>query len=207
MKRVPIRLLCFETCADYNRQLQPYIRRLQMNHRVLASLVVVVLLIAVVDESPLPGQKKCTPAHTPDGHPDLQRIWGFATITPLERPSELAGKQFFTEKEAVEYEKQFLTRNNRDRRDGPTEADVSRAYNDFWWDSGNKVVSTRRTSLITDPPDGKLPALTAAAQKRAAERAEARRLHPMDGPENRPLAERCLVWATAAPPRLRSAHH
>ena len=124
-----------------------------MNHRVLASLVGVVLLIAVVAESPLPGQKKWTPAHTPDGQPDLQGIWGFATITPLERPSELAGKQFFTEKEAVEYEKQFLTRNNRDRRDGPTEADVSRAYNDFWWDSGNKVVSTRRTSLITDPPD------------------------------------------------------
>ena len=178
-----------------------------MNHRVLASLVGVVLLIAVVAESPLAGQKKWTPAHTPDGQPDLQGIWGFATITPLERPSELAGKQFFTEKEAVEYEKQFLTRNNRDRRDGPTEADVSRAYNDFWWDSGNKVVSTRRTSLITDPPDGKLPALTAAAQKRAADRADARRLHPTDGPENRPLAERCLIWGTAGPPILPSAYN
>ena len=178
-----------------------------MNHRVLASLVGVVLLIAVAAESPLAGQKKWTPAHTPDGQPDLQGIWGFATITPLERPSELAGKQFFTEKEAVEYEKQFLTRNNRDRRDGPTEADVSRAYNDFWWDSGNKVVSTRRTSLITDPPDGKLPALTAAAQKRAADRADARRLHPTDGPENRPLAERCLIWGTAGPPILPSAYN
>jgi len=171
------------------------------------TLIGVVLLIMVVALAPLAAQKKWAPAHTPDGQPDLQGVWGFATITPLERPRELAGKQFFTEKEAVEYEQEFLKRNNRDRRDGPTDADVSRAYNDFWWDSGNKVVPTRRTSLIVDPPDGKLPALTPAGQKRAADRAEARRLHPMDGPENRPLAERCLVWATAGPPMLPSAYN
>lgn len=157
--------------------------------------------------APVSAQKKWTPAHTPDGQPDLQGVWGFATITPLERPAGLAGKQFFTEKEAVEYEKGFLERNNRDRRDGPADADVSRAYNDFWWDSGNKVVPTRRTSLIVDPPDGKLPALTPEGQKRAGERAEARRLHPYDGPEDRPLQERCLSWATAGPPILPSAYN
>src|SRR5439155_5820146 len=128
-------------------------------------------------------------------------------IPPLERPADVKRKEFFTESEAFEYEKDFLKRNNRDRRDGPTEGDVSRAYNDFWWDSGDKVVSTRRTSLIVDPPDGKLPALTPAAQKRAAERAEARRLHPADGPENRPLQERCLAWTTAGPPILPSAYN
>src|SRR5215472_5073376 len=105
------------------------------------ALVGVVLLIALVAVVPVAGQKKWTLAHTPDGQPDLQGVWGFATITPLERPADLAGKQFFTEKEAVDYEREFLKRNNRDRRDGPTEADVSRAYNDFWWDSGNRVVS------------------------------------------------------------------
>ena len=157
--------------------------------------------------APLSAQKKWTPAHTPDGQPDLQGVWGFATITPLERPTELAGKQFFTETEAVEYEKGFLERNNRDRRDGPADADVSRAYNDFWWDSGNRVVPTRRTSLIVDPPDGKLPALTPEGQKKAGERAEARRLHPYDGPEDRPLQERCLGWATAGPPILPSAYN
>jgi hypothetical protein len=171
------------------------------------ALVGVVLLIAIVAVAPVAGQKKWTLAHTPDGQPDLQGVWGFATITPLERPAELAGKQFFTEKEAVDYEREFLKRNNRDRRDGPTEADVSRAYNDFWWDSGNKVVSTRRTSLVVDPPEGKIPALTPAGQKRAAARAEARRLHPADGPENRPLAERCLMWGTAGPPILPSAYN
>jgi hypothetical protein len=171
------------------------------------ALMSVVLFIAVSAVAPLGGQTKWTPAHTPDGQPDLQGVWSFATITPLERPAELAGKQFFTEKEAVEYEKEVLKRTNRDRRDGPADADVSRAYNDFWWDSGNKVVTTRRTSLIIDPPDGKLPALTPAGQKRTADRAEARRLRPYDGPEDRPLAERCLVWGTAGPPILPSAYN
>src|SRR5215470_16227961 len=107
-------------------------------------LISVVLFTAVFAVAPATAQKKWTLARTPDGQPDLQGVWGFATITPLERPNELAGKQFFTEKEALEYEKEFLTRNNRDRRDGSAEADVGRAYNDFWWDSGNKVAFTRR---------------------------------------------------------------
>src|SRR5262249_16634202 len=89
----------------------------------------VVLLIAVLSAVPLAGQKSAT-ARTPDGQPDLQGVWSFATITPLERPPELAGKQFFTEKEVVDYEKDVLQRTNRDRRDGPADADVSRAYND-----------------------------------------------------------------------------
>jgi hypothetical protein len=173
--------------------------------RFFSSFIAVLLFTAT-----LTGQapkKTWTPPNTPDGQPDLQGIWGFATITPLERPGDLKGKDFFTGNEAAEYEKKFLESNNRDRRDGPTEADVSRAYNDFWWDSGNRVVWSNRTSLIVDPPDGKLPALTAAGQKKAAERAEARRLHPFDGPENRPLQERCLIWTTAGPPILPSAYN
>jgi hypothetical protein len=167
----------------------------------------VVLFIAVLAAAPLAAQKKFATALTPDGQPDIQGVWTFATITPLERPADLAGKAFFTEAEVAAYEKDVLARTNRDRRDGPADTDVGRAYNDFWWDSGSRIVPTRRTSLIIDPPDGKIPALTPAAQKRAAERTEATRLHGYDGPENRPLQERCLSWTTAGPPILPSAYN
>ncbi len=147
------------------------------------------------------------PPRTPDGQPDLQGIWTNATITPLERPPELAGKPFLTEKEAAEYEKEVRQRSNTDRRNVPAEVDVSLAYNDAWYDRGTKVVGTRRTSLIVDPQDGRVPPLTPAAQKRIAEAREHARQHPADGPEDRSLPERCLVWPTAGPPMLPSFYN
>ena len=128
------------------------------------------------------------------GHPDLQGTWSTATITPFERPAELAGKEFFTSVEAAEFERLTLERENRDRRDGTAEADVARAYNDFWWDRGTRVVPTRRTSLVVDPPDGRVPALTAEAQQRLAVAAELRKQRgPADHPEDRSLWERCIA--------------
>lgn len=147
--------------------------------------------------------KKWTPPQTEDGHPDLQGIWSNAIITPLERPAEFADKPFLTEQEEAAYEKQVRQRNDVDRRDAVgTEADVARAYNEAWYDRGSKTVKTRRTSLIIDPPDGRIPPLTAEAQRRAAARAEARRLHPADGPEDRALNERCILTVTTGPPML-----
>jgi hypothetical protein len=146
---------------------------------------------------------KWTPSHTPDGHPDFEGIWSNATITPLERPVELAGKATWTEQEAAAYEKQVGERNNVDRRVAVgTQADVALAYNDAWYDRGTKTIKTLRTSLIIDPPDGRIPALTPAAQKKLRDRAEARRLHPADGPEDRALNERCLLTASTGPPML-----
>jgi hypothetical protein len=128
------------------------------------------------------------------GHPDLQGVWSASTITPLERPADLADKAFFTPEEAAEYERRTLERTNRDRRDGGADADVARAYNDFWWDSGTRIVPTRRTSLIVDPPDGRIPPLTAAAQAAQASQAAARKLRgPADNPEDRSLWERCIA--------------
>jgi len=130
---------------------------------------------------------------TPDGQPDLQGVWTNATITPLERPAELAGKEFLTEAEARDFEKSAFAQINSERRDGGPEVDVGRSYNEFWRDRGTKVVANRRTSLITDPPDGKIPALTPAAQKIQADARTYQRLHPADGPEDRNLWERCLT--------------
>src|SRR5262245_59912816 len=144
---------------------------------------------------------------TPDGKPDLQGTWSFATITPIERPANLAGKEFFTEQEAAAYEKDVVERNNKDRRDGSAEADVGRAYNDFWWDSGTKVVKTRRTSLVIDPKDGKIPPMLPAARERQQERQSLNRGHEFDGPENRPLPERCLVLQGAGPPITPTAYN
>ncbi len=138
----------------------------------------------------------------PDGKPDFQGVWTSATITPLERPADLGNKQFFTQEEAAQWTRQFLRANNRDRRDGPAQVDVGRAYNEFWFSRGDAVVPTLRTSLIIDPPDGKIPALTPDGLQRAAARAEAQRLHPADGPEDRSLAERCLIWPVAGPPMI-----
>ena len=127
---------------------------------------------------------------TADGQPDLQGIWSFATITPLERPPELAGKEFFaTDKEAADYEADVRKRNNMDRRDGPAEQDVGRAYNDFWYDRGTKIAKTKRTSLIIDPRDGKIPPLTPAARERR-------------GDDSRQIVDTSLmVPRTAAPGR------
>jgi hypothetical protein len=138
-----------------------------------------------------------------DGHPDIQGVWNFSTLTPLERSAEFAGRATMTAAEAAAYERRTLERNNRDRREATPEADVSSAYNEFWWDRGTTLATVRgekRTSLIVDPPDGRIPALTAEAQQRASARADARRQHA-DGPEDRSLGERCLMF-NAGPPML-----
>ncbi len=186
-----------------------------MSRRFVAFTGAVAAMIAVVWPAPvsMAGQassaaaKARTPPTTLDSRRDLQGIWTNATLTPLERPRELAGKEFFTEKEAAEYEKQVRERTNADRRDSDSEADLAVGYNDVWWDRGTRVVSTRRTSVIVDPPDGKIPPLTSEAQKKAAARAEARRLHPADGPADLSLDDRCIVRRNSGPPMLPAGYN
>ena len=157
-----------------------------MSFRCLASVVGLATVIMVAPLAPIAaaGQtqpaepNRSTPPRTSDGQPDLQGVWNYSTVTPLERPRELAGKEFLTEEEAAAFEaERVLSRNadlNRDELIGlvtdrrvvngtPETRDLALAYNDFWWDRGTKVVGTRRTSLVIDPPDGRIPALTEAA--------------------------------------------
>ncbi len=173
---------------------------------ILGAAVLVFTATELRSETPAAAKatsgKSWTPARTPDGQPDISGVWTNSTLTPLERPAELAGKEYLTEQEAADYVRRTLQQVNSDRRDGGTQADVGRSYNEFWRDRGNGLVSDRRTSLIVDPPDGRIPALTPAAQKRVDENRAWMQEHSTDGPEGRSMAERCISWATAGPPML-----
>ncbi len=171
----------------------------------VAACVAAVLAVQAAGQAPQKASvaKNWNPPRTPDGKPDLQGVWTNVTLTPLERPSELKDKAFFSSPaEADQYVKDLIQRTNADRRDGGADADVGRAYNQFWYDRGTKVIPALRTSLIVDPPDGKIPALKPEAQARLTAAADARRLHPADGPESRSLTERCIIWPTVGPPML-----
>ena len=162
-------------------------------------------LAAVLMTGPVLGQgaSKVVP-RTADGKPDLQGVWSFATLTPLERPAEFAGKPTLTADEAAAYAKGIQQRRNADRRDGGAAADVSRAYNDTFYDYGTGA--SNQSSLIIDPKDGKLPPLTPDGQKRRQARAAAMS-RPATGPEDRSLGERCILGFNAGPPMLPSAYN
>ena len=129
---------------------------------------------------------------TPDGQPDLQGVWDYRTATPLERPAQFAGKEFLTDQEIAEYERRAAA---RDDGRPPDDARSDPSVHPPWWlDYGRSVVGTRRSSLVVEPPDGRIPALTADAQKRAADRrAASRGRGPADAPEDRSLWERCIT--------------
>jgi len=122
---------------------------------------------------------------------DLGGIWTNATITPLQRPPELAGKPTLTEAEAAAYERKAVQSGDSDRRAASALADLNLAYNDVFFDRGTRLArvhGTIRTSLIVDPPDGKIPTLTAEAQQRSSARRNS-----FDSVKDRPLGERCLL--------------
>jgi hypothetical protein len=180
-----------------------------MRQRLLISFGVVAILSLVAASVAGQNAQKKTVLRTPEGRPDLQGIWDFRTVTPLERPPEFAGKATLTAAEAAEYERKRVDAANVDiNRDKtargnvngtPVTSDVASAYNDFWYDRGTKVVGTRRTSLIIDPADGRLPPLTPEAQKRLQE-ADNWRERPAEGPEDRSVSERCIMGFNAGPP-------
>jgi hypothetical protein len=136
--------------------------------RLLTAAGTAALAAALLASSPAAAQTY-TPPRTPDGQPDLQGVWTNETITPLERPPNLAGKPFYTPEEVAALEKQAAERRaNSDRK--PSGTDVG-TYNQFWFDSGTKVVSSRQTSLVIDPPDGRVPVKPDAEKVRDANEA------------------------------------
>lgn len=157
-----------------------------------------------------PGGNYVVP-RTQYGQPDLQGIWSNAVVTPLQRPEEFGDKAFLTDEEAEEYERRQVAARNRDNRSADRGLDVRNAYNDFWWDSGENVVVTRRTSLIIDPPNGRIPERTPAALRRLAAEPDTRNpdtyMQHTGGPEDLDLMTRCIRINSAGPPMLPSAYN
>ncbi|PWU07697.1 MAG: hypothetical protein C5B51_09525 [Terriglobia bacterium] len=154
------------------------------------------------------GATKPAVPHTPWGDPDLQGVWNDATSTPLQRPTGVKDKDILTDEEAVGFEDQLANDLSRDRRDGGNEIDVNRAYNEHWMDSRRlKITQDRRTSLIIDPPDGRIPALVPLSperQKARAARAAANNRFNAGLPEDyvdMSLPVRCII-RTDSPPYL-----
>jgi hypothetical protein len=131
------------------------------------------------------------------GRPDLQGVWGFATVTPLQRPSQFGNRDVLTAEERTKLEDEAVRNQFVDQ--APPPGDTG-AYNRFWVDAGTRVVKTGRTSLIVDPPDGRMPPLTSYGRDReAALEAKAK---VAAGPEDLTTWDRCLVGFNAGPPMI-----
>jgi hypothetical protein len=129
---------------------------------------------------------------------NLDGMWNSATVTPLERPRELRDKPFFTPEEAATWERQVAKNNEEPPPDAPRRG--TGTYNTFFREFGTETVKTRRTSIVTEPADGRIPALVPAAAEAWRQRVE-RQKH-VEGPEDMGLQDRCLAFATAGPPML-----
>ena len=180
----------------------------------LAVVMVVVFASSTVAGQASSAGAKATPAaeqtytapRTPDGQPDLQGVWENNDATPFERPEELHGRQFLTDAEVASLKSRAAELFNgetdaafgdqlflaaiKDAEDFKS-SDTTGNYNHFWivdrqWDN--------RTSVVSDPADGRMPALSPEGEKKRAAQAERRKMHPADGPEDLPLSHRCVTF-------------
>ena len=151
------------------------------------------------------------PGRTPWGAPDLQGVWDFRSLTPMERPTDLAANETFTEETAAEFSEQEIGRRSRD---SDTSGRVV-PYNDFWFDEGT-TVTTDRTSLLIDPPDGRIPVMTPTAAAKIAEVRRARRGVDPDAPTPGGFVEdlgagglrvRCVLGFNSGPPMTPGAYN
>ena len=189
-----------------------------MNRRFRLSVGAAAVAVAFLLPAAAPAAAQDPAPRTPWGHPDLQGVWDFRTITPLERPAELADREFLTAEEAASLEQDVAARDARlldrapertaaggnvDRRDDGTPG----FYNNFWLDTGTSTIGTRRTSLVIDPPNGRLPDLTPSGERRAEAQRAYQLEHPADSWLDLDAGDRCLLGLNAGPPIVPAAYN
>ena len=193
---------------------------------IAAAIVAAVGIAAALNLAPAadraPAGGGAAPWRTAFGHPDLQGVWALQTLTPLERPQEFAGRATLTEEEAAQIEEEAARNRWQEgtledhveaRRleaagEIPSTSDSTAAaasiaiggFNQIWYERGTAVTRTRQTSLIIDPPDGRMPALTPEGEKMRRDLLAAMEIPA--GPEERSLPERCIIGSKQGPPML-----
>ena len=174
-----------------------------MSMRLLPTSILGLALIALT-AGPLMAQSKPSPLpRTADGKPDFQGFWENATYTPFERPEQFKDREFFTPEEAQAYTKQRVD-------DFLDQDDSVPHYDDAIWmlEKGGKGLTSLRTSIVVEPKNGRMPPMNAEGQKRAQERAAARKLvDPFTSAQTRSLSERCIYWAHEGPPVLPTGYN
>jgi len=175
-----------------------------MKYLHMPGLDTVATVLAMLSLLPsLAGAQIAEPPKTAWGQPDLQGVWDFRTITPLQRPEQFGDRAFLTTEEAATLELEAVSRDDRllhaSARRTEAGGNVG-AYNNFWMDRGTRTIETRRTSLIVDPPNGRMPQQTMAAAARADARREYRADHPADSWSDRSTFDRCILGFNTGPP-------
>ena len=190
-----------------------------MSHRCLAAACTVIAVMALTPllaaaQSPTTS----TSLRTAWGQPDLQGVWDFRTITPMQRPEDQGDNEFLTEEEAanleqatIDREERLLKRPARRTKAGGNvdrgEDGATGAYNDFWLDRGTTTIGTRRTSLIVDPPNGRYPPMTPEGQRRADSRRDDLSDNPSAWTTSFSSGVRCVLGFNAGPPMNPSAYN
>ncbi len=192
-----------------------------MSRRCLAALLAVLTFVCLVPGAAVAQVERdpdsgWTPPRTPDGVPDLQGTYTFRTITPMQRPEALGDKVTLSAEEAAAFEESERTRLNRDLFDpiagAPNAGYAPRAeggvlsYNEFWYERGVELTRDKRTSLIVDPPDGRIPYTDATREKNRITRANLSAGFA-DSYTDRSLQDRCIMGFNAGPPMVPSAYN